>query len=122
MTRGPRDAAQQRCTRRTVGFLLAAALAGTACSWVSLNGEGERVKLLEPNQLTGSCQKIGSASARTLSRIVFVARSEQKISDELAILARNEAGRLGGDTVVVVPSSLSVEGEQSFDVYRCSID
>jgi hypothetical protein len=120
MTRGPRDAAQQRCTRRTVGFLLAAALAGTACSWVSLNGEGERVKLLEPNQLTGSCQKIGSASARTLSRIVFVARSEQKISDELAILARNEAGRLGGDTVV--PSSLSVEGEQSFDVYRCSID
>jgi hypothetical protein len=117
MTRGPRAAAARRHPAR---FLIAAALLGTACSWVSLREEGERVKLLQPDQLTGSCQKIGSASARTLSRILFVARGEQKISDELAILARNEAGRLGGDTVV--PSSLSVEGEQSFDVYRCSID
>jgi hypothetical protein len=100
-------------------LLSIAALASAGCVGVDLRKEGQQVEVREASQLSSACQKIGMVSARTLSRILFVRRSETKIASELATLARNQAGKLGGDTMVV--SSPVVEGEQSFDVYRCTV-
>ena len=66
---------------------------------------------------TANCQRVGSAQAQTLSRLVVVERGGERLQDELIRLARNEAGDLGGN--VIVPESVIEEGRQSFGVYRC---
>jgi hypothetical protein len=46
-----------------------------------------------------------------------VDRGSEKVQDELITLARNEAGTLGGNTIV--PDGTIEEGRQRFVVYRC---
>ena len=113
-----RSFAGSRARAVGTGLLGAAALCAAGCAGVDLERDGERVTLREPGQVAASCQKIGTVSARTLSRVVF-RRSEEKIAAELATLARNEAGKLGGDTIAA--NSPVAEGKQSFDVFRCSV-
>ena len=85
-------------------------------SWVQVTSEGESVSLASGNE-TANCQRVGSAQAQTLSRLVVVERGGERLQDELLRLARNEAGDLGGN--VIVPESVIEEGRQSFGVYRC---
>ena len=63
------------------------------------------------------CAQLGVVNAQTTDRILNVGRSDVKIREELAGLARNQAADLGGDAVV--PTSTPEAGRQSFDVYRC---
>ena len=85
-------------------------------SWVQVTSEGESVRLASGSE-TANCQRVGSAQAQTLSRLVVVERGGERLQDELIRLARNEAGDLGGN--VIVPESVIEEGRQSFGVYRC---
>ena len=84
--------------------------------WGQVTSEGEAVRLASGNE-TANCQRVGSAQAQTLSRLVVVERGGERLQDELIRLARNEAGDLGGN--VIVPESVIEEGRQSFGVYRC---
>jgi len=99
-------------------FLLVAiaAIALTGCTWVQLTAEGENVSLAGVDVI-GNCERIGRATAKTLGKIVAVERGGGRLQGELLTLARNEAGRLGGNTVV--PESLINDGEQDFGVYNC---
>ncbi len=99
-------------------FLLVAiaAIALTGCTWVQLTAEGENVSLAGVDVI-GNCERIGRATAKTLGKIVAVERGGGRLQEELLTLARNEAGRLGGNTVV--PESLINDGEQDFGVYNC---
>ena len=99
-------------------YILSAAIAITisGCTWVQLTSEGEGVRLAGARLVT-NCDRIGRATARTLGEIVTVERGGGKLQTELLTLARNEAGRMGGDTIV--PESLISDGEQEFGVYNC---
>lgn len=99
-------------------FLLATVSAAllSGCTWVQLTGEGENVSLLTADR-TSNCQRIGRATAKTLGRIVTVERGGQRLQNELLTLARNEAGRMGGNAVV--PESLINNGQQDYGVYNC---
>ena len=88
----------------------------SACTWVQLTAEGSNVRLAGARLVT-NCERIGRATARTLGEIVTVERGGGKLQTELLTLARNEAGRMGGDTIV--PESLISQGEQEFGVFRC---
>lgn len=94
----------------------ALALLVTGCTWVQLTSEGEGVRLAGARLVT-NCERVGRATARTLGEIVTVERGGGKLQTELLTLARNEAGRMGGDTIV--PESLISQGQQEFGVYRC---
>jgi hypothetical protein len=96
----------------------AAALLGAACVGPQLDPGGERVQVREADQLVAPCQKIGVATANTLGRFIF-RRSDEKIASELVVLGRNQAARIGGDAIA--PNPPVVRGEQTFDVYRCSV-
>ena len=87
-----------------------------ACNWVQLTTEGEGVSLASTNDVA-NCERLGRTQAQTLSRVTVVERGGEKLQAELLTLARNEAGSIGGNTVV--PESLIVEGAQTFTVYRC---
>ena len=99
-------------------FLLVVASAAvlSGCTWVQLTGEGEGVSLLTADGAS-NCERIGRATAKTLGKIVTVERGGQRLQTELLTLARNEAGRMGGNAVV--PESLINNGQQDYGVYNC---
>lgn len=97
-------------------LIAAIAIVTTGCTWVQLTQEGEGVRLAGARLVT-NCERIGRATARTLGEIVTVERGGGKQQAELLTLARNEAGRMGGNTIV--PESLIANGEQEFGVYSC---
>ena len=92
-----------------------AALSGCN-SWVRVTDEGETVREATASQVR-NCRRIGRAHASTMSRFVFVERGGERMQEELLRLARNEAGDMGGNTIV--PESVIEEGEQTFGVYIC---
>ncbi|TDJ35520.1 MAG: DUF4156 domain-containing protein, partial [Gammaproteobacteria bacterium] len=63
-----------------------------------------------------NCQKVGIISTHTKDQIV-VNRSDSKVREELLVLARNEAARLSGDTIVAMGPPR--DGAQDFTAYRC---
>lgn len=88
----------------------------SACSWVKLTPEGEKVTIVKAAHVT-NCKFAGtttvSVKARTLGE-----RDPGKVKTELENLARNEAIKLKGDTIVAVTEVK--DGEQVFKVYQCN--
>lgn len=100
---------------RTV-IIVSSAVVGVACSWVSPSVDSQYVALVKA-QAVGGCRKIGDTTSKTLSKIVVVGRSEQKQTNELITLAKNQAAVMGGDTIVA--KGVIAAGEQVFSVYDC---
>ena len=95
-------------------LVLATALTG--CTWVALTAEGETVELVEVSAVS-RCERIGRATATTTDEVISVDRGGQRMQNELLILARNEAGAMGGNAIV--PETVIQDGRQVFGVYRC---
>jgi hypothetical protein len=93
-------------------------LAGaTACTWVELTPAAEGVQVLTGSPPEG-CKKVGTTKARTKTSVGIFDRSDAKVAEELATLARNDAPELGGNTVIA-QGPVEAEGIQRFDVYDC---
>ncbi|MEQ8954664.1 MAG: DUF4156 domain-containing protein [Gammaproteobacteria bacterium] len=105
-------------SRLTPRFIIApiAMVFLASCTWVSLTTAGEGVRVAQASEVNG-CQRLGNATAQTRSRVTVVDRSNERVQQELTILARNEAGRMGGNTIV--PDSVIEGGGQNFSVYNC---
>lgn len=93
-----------------------ALVALTGCNWVQITDAGRGVTLTSAELVT-ACTRVGRARVQSLSKIVVLERGSDKLQNELLILARNEAGDLGGN--YIVPESVISEGQQTFGVYRC---
>ncbi|MDX1491864.1 MAG: DUF4156 domain-containing protein [Pseudohongiellaceae bacterium] len=91
----------------------------TACgSWVQVTSAGQNVSVASPSEVS-NCTRIGSSTSNALDKIGFIDRSGNKLQEELINLARNEAGDMGGNRIVI-ESPIS-EGTQSFGIYRCGL-
>jgi len=88
----------------------------TACSWVQLTAEGRGVQLATSSEVS-NCTRVGTTSSATTSRLLVVQRGGEQVQGELVTLARNEAGLMGGNTIVA--DSTIEGGRQSFTVYNC---
>jgi len=91
-------------------------MALTACSWVKLTPQGEKVRVLTAQEVT-NCKMLGKTTANVADRVGGIERKEHIVKENLETLARNAAGGMGGDTIV--PASGITEGKQVFDVYKC---
>jgi hypothetical protein len=87
-----------------------------SCSWVELTAEGEKVRVLTSAEVT-KCKLLGKTTAIVTDTVGGVRRHDAQILSELAIVARNAAINLDGDTVVPVGEENA--GKQLFEVYRC---
>ena len=87
-----------------------------SCAWVKVSEKGETVRLVQSRQAVESCKLIGRINGKVVDRVVFE-RDEEKVATELVNLARNEAGMLGGNTILSI--SDIVDGRQTFAVYQC---
>jgi hypothetical protein len=97
--------------------LIALCVSLSACgTWVQLTSAGLLVSVATPDAVA-SCTRVGSTTSNALSEIVFVERGSAKLQEELIDLARNQAGDMGGNRIVV--ETPIVDGRQSFGVYRC---
>ena len=101
--------------KKWIVVLMAVSLV-SACTWVKLTGEGEKVRVLSAEEAK-NCKKLGKTRAMLKDKIAGVSRNSEKVRKELETLARNSAVDMGGDTVV--PASEVEDGKQVFDVYRC---
>lgn len=88
-----------------------------ACTWVELDPAAEQIALVSTEQVV-NCKRLSHVTAKVLDGVGFIGRSEKKVAQELATIARNEAARLGGDTIV--PASDIVDGRQHFGVFVCN--
>jgi hypothetical protein len=95
--------------------ILTASLA--ACSWgIKLDSGGEKVRVAWDGNV-GGCHDKGKVTVSVLDHVGPVDRSGLKVSDELEIMARNEAAGLGADTIR--PVGEPHDGAQSWSAYSC---
>jgi len=98
-----------------IATLGAASLA--ACSWgIKLDSGGEKVRVAWDGNV-GGCHDTGKVTVSVLDRVGPVDRSGLKVSDELEIMARNEAAGLGADTIR--PLGEPHDGAQTWGAYTC---
>lgn len=103
--------------RKTVIVPIIALLATSSCTWVSLSRQGDNVRVVSVSDVQG-CKRLGQTQVSLRDYILDgVKRDQRKVAKELATLGRNSAAEMGGDTIS--PASEIVNGNQSFDVYKC---
>ena len=99
---------------RRLALLPLSALLG-ACSFVQLSDAGAGVAQMEPADVA-NCTEVGEVSSQTRSKVV-IERGNEKVREELLVLARNEAAGLGANAIV--PIGQPENGQQRFRAYRC---
>lgn len=100
--------------KATLPLIMGLTLLG--CANVSSLPGADAVRLIDAAEAQG-CQRVGSANAQVADKIAFVERDEKKVAEELLALARNEAVKLGGDSLVI--DGPIKFGSRRFVVYRC---
>jgi hypothetical protein len=103
--------------RKIAVLLSVAVLSGAAgCTWVPLTEEGRGVEVIANNEVT-DCKRVGNTKGMVLRKLWFVPRRQAVVEEELETLARNEGGKLGGNTVT--PMGSERNGKREFAVYVC---
>jgi len=94
--------------------LLTTLIAG--CSFVELKPEANTVNTLTADQVL-NCKPAGTATTKVIDEVLLISRNEETMAEELEILARNEAIKLGANAIV--PISEIEEGQRVFKAYIC---
>ncbi len=102
--------------KKILALITAVLLLGGCATALKLTDAGEKVRVLGPDEV-GSCRLVGKTNASVTWVIAGVKRPDNVIVQELRVVARNAAARLGGDTIV--PLTVVDQGQQSFQVYKC---
>jgi hypothetical protein len=87
-----------------------------ACTWVKPTDAGAQVVVADSSGIS-NCERKGEVESVLKSRVGAFERNATKVAGELETLARNEAAKMGGDTIVA--ESNVRDGKQTFAVYRC---
>lgn len=88
----------------------------SGCSWVQPLPEADKVAVMKFEDVS-KCQKLGTTRNQTLDKITFFERGEGAKYQELVALAKNEAVRMRGDTIV--PLTTMQDGVMEFGIYNC---
>lgn len=89
----------------------------SSCTWVNENPAGRDVAIAS-NEQVENCQKKGEISVQVKGRVGFYDRNAKKVLKELQTLARNEAIKLGANTIVA--NKEPEKGQQTYRAYYCS--
>jgi hypothetical protein len=87
-----------------------------ACTWVKPTEDSANVVVSDGSGVS-NCLRKGEVEASLKSRVGGFERNATKVAGELETLARNEAVKLGGDTIVA--ESNVRDGSKTYGVYRC---
>jgi len=93
-----------------------ALLLAAGCTWVEPSPQARNVIVLDKARV-GGCKQLGKTDVSVADKLGFVERVDEDVEHDLAVLARNEGAKMGGDTVA--PLTPVKNGKRSFGVYRC---
>jgi hypothetical protein len=99
-----------------IAVLLAMTIIFQACTWVKATPSGQKVVVAQAGTVD-SCENKGEVESALKSRVGGFERNATKVKDEIETLARNEAAKMGGDTIVALSNVR--DGKQNYGVYRC---
>lgn len=102
---------------RFLPLAAAATLALGACTWVKMEPDGARVRVLAADAATHGCTARGEVGVSVKDKVGLYRRNDLKVRDELETMARNEAVSLSADTIK--PLDEPYAGEQRFAAFRC---
>ena len=88
-----------------------------ACTWVEPKPEAAHINVV-PLEDVQHCERLGQTSTKGVSKVGIFVRKDEKVMDELAALAKDQAYSMGGNRLVR-ESTLSSAGEMTFGIYRC---
>jgi uncharacterized protein DUF4156 len=97
-----------------ISFLMSILLLA-GCTFVQLSDAGAGVAQLGSGDVA-NCESKGVVSTQTRAKVV-VSRSEEAVREELTVMARNEAAKLGANAIV--PIARPEDGAQSFRAFLC---
>ena len=97
-----------------ISFLISILLLA-GCTFVQLSDAGAGVAQLGSGDVA-NCESKGVVSTQTRAKVV-VSRSEEAVREELTVMARNEAAKLGANAIV--PIARPEDGAQSFRAFLC---
>ncbi len=92
------------------------ALLFSGCATVTLSHGGEKVRVLDPDEVS-SCRELGKSNTSVTPTALGVPRPPETIAVELQTIGRNSASNMKGDTIV--PLTIIANGQQTFVVYKC---
>lgn len=93
-----------------------ALIALSGCTFVKTTDDGAKVALVKPIHVQ-KCKKLGSTTSQVKENVGFINRRDKDVTLELINLAKNEAAKMGGDTIIS-KGEIS-EGRQTFEIYKC---
>ena len=88
-----------------------------ACTWVKTSEEAENVALVKAAHVA-NCEKVATTTSTVREKVGMIERKEEKVGKELVALAKNEAIKVGGDTILA--DGPIQDGSQKFLIYRCN--
>lgn len=88
-----------------------------ACSSVEPTKESSAVTLVKSFNVE-ACKKLGSTNATVTKKVGIITRGDDVVMEELIIVAKNRAAKMGGDSIVA--NEPVVDGSMSFDIYKCA--
>ena len=102
--------------RKTV-LLLAPLLLLASCSWgIRLSEAGRHVRTAWNGDVSG-CRELGKVTVSVMDHVGPVDRNNITVSDELEVMARNQAADMHADTIK--PLSQPADGSQPWGAYAC---
>ncbi len=100
---------------RHAPMIAAAALALSACTWVPIAPEAQKVRVLRAEP--ASCEKVGEIDVEVTDKVSLYRRNELRVAEELETMARNQAA--GIPATDIHPLGPVNEGKQRFAAWRC---
>lgn len=98
-------------------LLLVPVLLLSACSWgITLDDAAKNVRTAWSGDVSG-CRDMGKVTVSVMDHVGPVDRNNITVSDELEVLARNEAAKMRADTIK--PLADPSEGSQPWGAYQC---
>ncbi|WP_096084549.1 DUF4156 domain-containing protein [Agaribacterium haliotis] len=88
----------------------------TACTWVKPQEGADNVALVKDSHVA-NCERLGKVNVAVKHDVVGLERKRSKVAEELLTLAKNEAVKMDGDSLVSLAEP--EQGSQPFAVYRC---
>ncbi|MGY6555359.1 MAG: DUF4156 domain-containing protein [Wenzhouxiangella sp.] len=101
---------------KTIIALILATCLMNGCTWVRSEPGAERVRVADANAVR-QCERLGQTTVSLRDRVGALQRRPGRVADELAILGRNSALEIGGDTIVA--DGPVQDGQRRFIIYRC---
>lgn len=107
--------------KRSLALLCAGILATSAlssCTWVKPVEGADQVALIDLAD-AARCERLGTTTSITASKVGIVDRNDMKVAEEQLTLARNQAVNMGGNAIVEDAESDERAGEKRFIVFAC---